>query len=155
EHRQDKRRKGKLKIGVDIPSPDEIRAIVAALADLPRWRPVLLTAIFTGLRASELRGLRWADVDLKRGEIHVRQRADALNKIGRPKSAAGERAVPLPPMLVGTLKEWKLACPHSDLGLVFPTARGKVQTRKRIAALGLGAAQIAAGITARRDKHVA
>ena len=28
-----------------------------------RWRPFLLTAIFTGLRASELRGLRWDDVD--------------------------------------------------------------------------------------------
>ena len=56
-----------------------------------RWRPMLLTAIFTGLRASELRGLRWADVDLKRGEIHVRQRADRYNEIGPPKSEAGER----------------------------------------------------------------
>src|SRR5215471_9169691 len=65
---------GKLKIGVDIPSPDEIRAIIAKLFG-PR-RPLLLTAIFTGLRASELRGFRWADVDLKRGELHVRQRAD-------------------------------------------------------------------------------
>src|SRR5262249_35845149 len=44
---------GKLKIGVDIPSPDEIRAITAHLKG--RWRPLLLTAIFTGLRASELR----------------------------------------------------------------------------------------------------
>jgi integrase len=147
EHRHDKRRKGKLKIGVNIPSPDEIRAIVAALADFPRWRPLLLTAIFTGLRASELRGLRWPDVDLKRGELHVRQRADALNKIGRPKSEAGERTVPLPPTLVRTLREWKLACPHGELGLVFPTSRGKVQTRSMIAARGLCPAQLAAGVT--------
>jgi integrase len=146
EHRHDKRRKGKLKIGVNIPSPEEIRAIVAALADFPRWRPLLLTAIFTGLRASELRGLRWADVDLKRSELHVRQRADALNKIGRPKSEAGERTVPLPPTLVQTLREWKLACPHSELGLAFPTARGKVQTRKMIADRGLCPAQLAAGV---------
>src|SRR5262245_30022735 len=53
--------KGKLKIGVDIPSPDEIRTIIAHLEG--RWRPLLLTAIFAGLRASELRGLRWRDVD--------------------------------------------------------------------------------------------
>src|SRR5262249_41069112 len=59
------KRQGKLKIGVDIPSPDEVRAIIDALDD--RWRPLFLTAIFTGLRASELRGLRWTDVDLKRG----------------------------------------------------------------------------------------
>jgi integrase len=70
EIRSDKRQKGKLKVGVDIPSPDEIRALIRSLD--ARWRPLLLTAIFTGLRASELRGLRWADVDLKRGELHVR-----------------------------------------------------------------------------------
>src|SRR5262245_6409440 len=53
---------GKLEIGVDIPTPDEMRAIVAKLPHLPdaaRWRPLLLTAIFAGLGASELAGLRW------------------------------------------------------------------------------------------------
>jgi integrase len=29
-----------------------------------RRRPLLVTAIFTGMRSSELRGLRWQDVDL-------------------------------------------------------------------------------------------
>jgi integrase len=41
-----------------------------------------------------LRGLRWIDIDLKRGEIHVRQRADRHNKMGPPKSEAGERTIP-------------------------------------------------------------
>ena len=40
---------------------EEIKAIVGALQG--RWRPLILTAIFTGLRASELRGLRWENVD--------------------------------------------------------------------------------------------
>src|SRR5262249_31025458 len=89
------RHKGKLRVGIDIPSLDEIRTIIAATSDSgsEERRPLLLTAIFTGLRASELRGLRWADADLKRGEIHVRQRADRYGSIGRPKSAAGERTV--------------------------------------------------------------
>ena len=77
-------------------------------------RPLLLTAIFTGLRASELRGLRWEDVDLKVGELHVRQRANSFNAIGRPKSEAGERTVPLPPMLVNVLRELRLAGPKGD-----------------------------------------
>src|SRR5262249_55673789 len=91
---------GKLEIGVDIPTPDEMRTIVAKLPHIPdaaRWRPLLLTAIFTGLRASELRGLRWSDVDLRGGELHVRQRADRYGTIGPPKSAAGKRTVPPPP----------------------------------------------------------
>jgi integrase len=74
----------KAKVEVDIPSRDEIRAIVAALQG--PWRPILLTAIFTGLRASELRGLRWAHVDLKASELHVRQRADRYNAIGARRS---------------------------------------------------------------------
>jgi integrase len=56
EARAAARQKGKLRVGIDIPSPDEIRAIIAAVGD--EWRPLLLTAIFTGLRISELRGLR-------------------------------------------------------------------------------------------------
>jgi integrase len=55
ERQADRRQRGKLKIGVDIPTPDEVRAIIVHLDE--RWRPMLLTAIFTGLRASELRGL--------------------------------------------------------------------------------------------------
>jgi integrase len=119
EARAERRQNGKLQVGVDIPAPDEMRAVIGKLAG--RWRPVLLTAIFAGLRASELRGLRWADLDLKAGELHVRQRADRFNAIGPPKSEAGERAIPLPPMVVNALREWKLACPKGDMDLAFPT----------------------------------
>ena len=78
------KRKAKLKVGVDIPAPDEIRSIVHAATG--KHRPFLLTAIFTGLRTSELRGLRWQDVDLKKAELHVRQRADRYKVIGKLKS---------------------------------------------------------------------
>jgi integrase len=78
ERQANRRQRGKLKIGTDIPSREEIKAIVDALEG--RSRPFLLTAIFTGLRASELRGLRWQDIDLKRSELHVRQRAGPLQR---------------------------------------------------------------------------
>jgi integrase len=117
----DQRQRRRLKVGVDIPTPDEIRAILAHLTG--PLRPLLLVAIFTGLRASELRGLRWVDVDFARGELHVHQRADRYGVIGRPKSEAGERTVPLLPMVANALREWKLACPAHDL--VFPARRGR------------------------------
>ena len=153
KHRHaDKRQKGRLKVGVDIPSPDEMRAIIAHLEG--RWRPILLTAIFTGLRASELRGLRWADVDLKkRNELHVRQRADRYNKIGPPKSESGERTIPLPPIVVNALREWKLACPKGELGLVFAsTRRGQVQSLSNIITRGLLPPQIAAKVTGKHGR---
>ncbi len=145
ERRAERRQKGKLKIGIDIPTREEIKAIVGALEG--RWRPILLTAIFTGLRASELRGLRWADVDLSKGELHVRQRADCYNAIGKPKSELGERTVPLTPIVANTLREWKLACPKSEQGLVFRSTGGIVENHRNIVKHGLGPAQIAAGVT--------
>jgi integrase len=112
------RQKRLLQVGVDIPTPDEIRAIIGSLEG--RWRPVLLTAIFTGLRASELRGLRWNDVDLSRNELHVRQRADRFHTLGAPKSATSQRSIPLLPMVTNALREWRLAAPRNEFGLVFP-----------------------------------
>ena len=140
------RHKGKLKVGLDIPTPDEVRALLAAAQG--RWRPFLLTAVFTGLRASELRGLRWDDVDLKTGELNVRQRADRLHKIGPPKSAAGRRTVPLPPTVVNELREWKLICPKKDgkLGLVFPNGVGNIENHGRVIKFGLKKTMMDAGL---------
>jgi integrase len=144
EHQAEKRRKGKLKVGVDIPSPNEIKAILAHTGS--RWRPLLVTAAFTGLRASELRGLRWADVNLKANELHVRQRADYLREMGKPKSAAGERVVPFGKFVANTLKEWKLKCPKGEKGLVFPNTKGDIEFYQRIRERGLIPPQIEAGL---------
>ena len=133
--------------------PAEMRAIVGrSTPRAGRWRPLLLTAIFTGLRASELRGLRWGDVDLKRGELHVRQRADRYGKIGRPKSEAGERTVPLPPMVVAALREHRLACPRNERDIVFPNSRGGIEHRNTIVERGFHPAQVAAGVVDQRRR---
>ncbi len=145
ERPAERRQRGRLKIGVDIPSREEIKAIVGKLDG--RWRPIMLTAIFTGLRASELRGLRWTDVDFEKRELHVRQRADRYSVIGMPKSESGERTVPLPPLVLNTLREWKLACPKSELGLVFPSSGGLIEHHSNIVTRGLAPAMIAAGVT--------
>ena len=128
--KMDKRTKRKLKIGVDVPTPDEIKRLIDTATG--KWRALLTTVVFTGLRASELRGLRWEDVDLKRGELHVQQRADRYNKIGAPKSESGERSIPLGPFVVNTLREWKLACPKGEARLVFPTTTGQIEHHKNI-----------------------
>lgn len=147
ERQAEKRAKGKLKIGVDIPLPDEVRAVLGAAQG--RWRPLLFTAIFTGLRASELRGLRWQDVDLKKATVHVAQRADRHGDMGAPKSEAGERTVPMPPSLVSVLREWKLACPKGELGLVFPNGQGNPERRENIVRRGLEPTMLRAGVSVR------
>jgi hypothetical protein len=49
---------------------DEVRRLLAAC--LPRYRPLIATALYTGMRISELLGLVWDDFDPRRGVIHVR-----------------------------------------------------------------------------------
>jgi integrase len=147
----DKRAAAKLQIGVDIPSREEIARIIAAAKG--RARPFLVTAIFTGMRSSELRGLRWSDVDMEKGELHVRQRADRLNRIGNPKSASSRRTIPIGPMVVNTLREWKLACPKGSLDLVFPSHRGGIQHHGNIFMRQLRPVLKAAGIGAKYGLH--
>lgn len=90
------------------------------------WRPLFITAVFTGMRASELRGLVWGRVDLDAKVIRVRQRADRYGTLGPTKSATSKRDIPLAPMVVNTLKEWRLVCPSTELDLVFPSEAGRV-----------------------------
>ena len=71
---------------------EEAEAFVAA-AD-PDWRAMFLLAIRTGLRIGELRALRWSDVDMDRGLVHVRQNATIDGKIKAPKNNTF-REVPL------------------------------------------------------------
>ncbi len=145
ERRAERRQKGKLKVGVNIPTPDEIKRILNAASG--QLRPLLMTAIFAGLRASELRGLRWEDVDLRRGELQVRQRADRYGVIGKPKSESAERTIPLGPLVLTALKEWRLACPKGDAGLVFPNGVGRIESHANIINRVLIPLQRAAGVT--------
>ena len=89
-----------------------------------------MTAIFTGLRASELRGLTWRNLNLKAGTLSVTQRADRFDQIGLPKSEAAHRTIPLPPALISELKAWKLRCPISIRDLVFASPTGGVLNYK-------------------------
>ena len=114
---------------VIIPTKEEIRTLIAKTAEVLKpgqsYRPLVIIALFTGMRLSELRGLSWDCVDFQKREIRVQQRADFRGVIGSPKSAAGRRTIPVAPIVLNTLREWKLACPKSKLDLVFPARDGR------------------------------
>ncbi|WP_309487078.1 tyrosine-type recombinase/integrase [Sinorhizobium meliloti] len=139
------RHKEQIQVGVDIPTPAEVKAMLAAAAGKPRV--FIMTAVLTGMRASELRGLRWVDVNLSKAEVTVRQRADAYHEIGSPKSAKGRRKIPLPANLVAALKEWQKECPSGELGLVFPSGTGNIEFHANITKRWYHPPQIAAGVS--------
>jgi integrase len=80
-----------------IVSPEQARELLAALPE--RERPLWACAMYAGLRRGELQALRWEDVDLEGGVIHVRRGWDAIEGEITPKSAKGKRTVPIAAVL--------------------------------------------------------
>lgn len=139
--RMPKREKGR----PEMPTMAELRAILKATPE--KHKPFIYTAAFTGLRASELRGLQWSDIDLDGGVLHVLRRADPYNKLGVPKSEAGTRTVPLGPSVVSILKAWKEVCPKGELDLVFPNGAGNVESHANLLNRVFWPIQVEAGVT--------
>jgi integrase len=107
-----------------ILTADEIKALLGATTNA--YRPVIATAIFTGLRLSELLGLWWGDVDLDGGVLHVRRQLARTGSYTEPKTANSARSVLLTPSLVALLREHKVACTRTAPDdTVFATESGR------------------------------
>jgi integrase len=136
------RHRKRLEVGRDIPTPDEVRALLAHASGY--IRPLLAVLVFCGLRMSEARALRWQDVDLTARQVHVRQRADKWNAIGPLKSETSYRSIPLSPFTTNALKEWRLQ--RQGDGLLFGNGAGNVESLPNIWNRHLAPLQVAAGV---------
>lgn len=95
----------------DVPTPDEVKRLLDAVADRPLYRALLGVTYACGLRLSEVIALRPGDIDAARGLLHVR----------RGKGDKG-RSVMLGDKLLGELRDyWRLTRPRSPW--LFPGAR--------------------------------
>jgi integrase len=93
-------------------SPTEGEALIAAAPE--RDRALWATALYAGLRRGELMALRWEDVDLASGLIHVRNGWDPQEGQIDLKSRAGRRKVPIIPALRDFLIDHRLATGRSE-----------------------------------------
>lgn len=104
---------------------------------LDRVRPAVQDAGTAGTDQLELLALRWQDVDLDVGVLRVRATVQRLGKgvglvTGSPKTARSRRTLPLPQVLIDTLREHRAsqelereeASSWHDSGLVFTTSKG-------------------------------
>lgn len=90
-------------------SADELQRLLASCREStwPRLYLLVLLALTTGARRSELIGLTWGDVDLERAVAHIRH-----TKNGQP------RALPLLPAVVEELRRFASGRPEA---CVFPS----------------------------------
>ncbi len=89
-----------------IADPAEAARLIEALR--PEERALWALALYSGLRRGELWALRWEDVNLEAGVIHVMRSWDTHEGEIEPKSVAGTRRVPIVSVLRNYLLEQKL-----------------------------------------------
>lgn len=113
-----------IKAEIIIMQPNEFKAFLEA-AKGSHYFVAFLLDIHTGLRAGEVWGLRWSDIDWHSSQIHIRQ-IYSKGAFGDPKTKAGKRAVDITESLLKELRKWKLACPPNEHDLVFPSPDGNI-----------------------------
>ena len=112
-------------------STEEVQVLLSKTKQVyPDFYPLLFTALFTGMREGELLGLTWDSINWIKCKIKV-DKNFTHNRVGTPKSNKA-RYVDMSKELVKVLKEWRLACPHSELNLVFPNQNGRHQNPKNM-----------------------
>jgi integrase len=88
--------------------------------------------IATGLRRSELLGLRWTDFEETTGTMTVagkvvRERGKGLIRIDETKTAAGRRTIPLPRFAIDVLRERHTHPYLGGLTVIFPSTAGTLR----------------------------
>ncbi len=113
----------------------------------PLYRPMIATAIFTGLRQGELLGLKWADVDFEAGVVRVRHQLDRRGILTVPKTRQSLREVVLMPSLGRLLREHRIASRYStDDDFVFASLTGGPMHYRNVVRRGFEKAAQAAGV---------
>jgi integrase len=109
--------------------------------DIPWQRLLVELTLTTGLRSGELRGLIWDNVDLEGGRLHIAQSVNRAGEAGATKTETSVRTVPMPAYLLPSLKRWRLGCPLSRGGYVFPGEPDSLGERGAGATVGRNGAQ--------------
>ncbi len=105
---------------------EETERFLEAAKKVPVWEPLCVLALNTGLRAGELRALRWEDVDLQAKRLVVRQSV-WRKEFDTPKSGHS-REVPL-----NAASVWALSAKRSiGLPLVFCHPTGAVYSNSAV-----------------------
>lgn len=106
-------------------TPQQLKEMLDKLVDLPKT--AVLLAASTGLRAGELLGLKWENVDFESLEIHL-VRDVVKQRIERCKTEASRKPVPIGAAVAEVLWAWRLRCAYNqpqDWVFASPAKKGK------------------------------
>ncbi len=103
----------------DILDAAEIAKLRTAL-DVPFEGLLVELTLATGMRSGKVRGLTWESIDMDGKRLFIERQANRRGEEVATKTESSVRPIPIPGYLIPELKKWKLACPITARGLVFP-----------------------------------
>jgi integrase len=108
---------------------DQLQHILA-IAEEP-WHTLFCILTMDGLRAGEVLGLQWKDIDLDRRLLHVRRSA-WYGHVQTAKSKASETVLPMPQLLVTVLKKYQTQWKPNPQGFLFVTRNGRPPSSNKV-----------------------
>lgn len=106
--------------GVCVLSPDILKRIESIIAKQNNLVTLgVIFTLFTGVRIGELCGLRWGDIDLINGYVHVRRTVERIANlddkmcgktkviVSEPKTENSIRIIPMPDFLIEYIKKFR------------------------------------------------
>lgn len=105
----------------DVLTPEEFQALIKELT--VRDLAMVLLIGSTGVRRSELMALVWTDLDVQNMEVSITKTC-VRNRFGDTKTECSRRPVPLHPLILESLLEWKRQSLYQNDGdFLFPSIR--------------------------------
>lgn len=99
-----------------------VRKLVLSLRE--PYCTIVLTAVLTGLRPSELFGLHWSDLDFDHETMRI-SRSYYMGEFSLPKTTKSTRTLLMPAVLIAALKAHQLCSAKKETQLVFSTRDGE------------------------------
>lgn len=107
---------------------EETKMLLDAAKPNTRLYAMMILALYSGMRPAEIRALRWTDIDLSNGEIHVKgavkrkysdlKKSSYTEHVGSTKSEHGLRDIPLADNTVAALTNWRAESESDPVGRV-------------------------------------
>lgn len=112
--------------------PDHERALLRAVVAKPEWQALILFALDSGCRQSEVLGLQWNSVDFDAGEVSISRTLHTVGGstklVAKTKTSNSRRRIRLSSATLDALQTRKV---NATTAFVFPDSNGEPFSRSR------------------------
>jgi integrase len=113
---------------------EEVGKIIAAARE--PYKTMFWLLAMTGIRAGEMLGLQWQDIDFDKGLLNIRRSA-WYGRVQTTKNKNSEAIIPLPGILAATLRTFREQWKSNPDGFLFVTRNRRPPSSNKVVEFGL------------------